>query len=477
MLPASATCANSNSSFVCTSLYPSGTIYTWSVSPVNAGAVIAGQGTTSATVQWGNNAPQSVSVILTVKACNTILTKTVSLNLNPIPVVSVIQIGNICPGGSAQLQASGALTYVWSNLSILNPTTISSAGLYRVTGTDVNGCTALSQIQVQNVSGPTASISTVSNLHFCIGGPPFTVTLCALGNINYSYAWSGGGPSTQCKNYNAAGSYNVTVTDLTNNCTAVSNSIVVVVDSCNGSGPGTCTSNGQISFTHTSCNPIYFINTSINTNGNYQWDFGDLTFSNLVNPVHSYTQAGYYVVSLTGYVYNTAHTDSCLMTDTAQIEIPIVAKFDFTYGCYNDPVCFKDKSTHTVGNNITGWNWNFGDATTSNLQNPCHVYGVGGNYPVTLIITNGICFDTIIDTVKIRPRPTAAFTFSNPNCINIPVVYTDLSTSFINYWHWSFGDGGTSLLQNPQHTYGLPGVYADTLIVHDDRGCYDTITV
>ncbi len=472
------TCANSNSNFVCTTLYPSGTTYTWSVSPVNAGAVILGQGLPAATVQWGNNAPQTVSVILTVNACNTILTAAVSLNLKPIPVISVIQIGSLCPGGNAQLQASGGLTYSWSGpsgyTSNLNPATILLNGLYQVTGTDVNGCSALSQIQVQNVSGPTASISTVSNLHFCIGGPPFTVTLCALGNINYSYAWSGGGPSTQCKNYSAAGSYNVTVTDVTNNCTAVSNAIVVTVDSCNGGGPGSCTSNGNISFTHTSCNTIYFTNTSVNTNGNYFWDFGDLTNSNLVNPVHSYSQAGYYVVTLSGYVYNTAHTDSCLLRDTAQIEIPIVADFDFTYGCYNSPVCFTDKSTHTPSSNITGWNWNFGDAFTSTLQSPCHVYGVGGTYIVTLVITNGTCFDTIIDTVQIRPRPTASFTFSNPSCVNIPVVYTDGSFTSITYWQWSFGDGGTSLLQNPQHTYGSPGTYVDTLIVHDDRGCYDT---
>ena len=472
-------CANSNSNFVCTTLYPSGTTYTWSIIPTNAGAVITGQGTPSCTVQWGNNAPQIVSVKLTVNACNTLLSKTVTLTLNPVPVFTVAQIGSLCPGGSAQLQGSVAsYTYSWSGpsgyTSNANPATIFLAGQYQVTATDLNGCTALSQILVQNVSGPTASISSLSSLHYCIGGAAPAVSICALGNANYTYSWNVGGPTTQCRSFNAAGSYNVTITDITNNCTALSNTIVVTVDSCNGGGPGSCTSNGFVDFTHTNCNPISFTNTSVNTNGNYSWNFGDLSVSNLTNPTHSYAQAGYYVVSLSAYVYNTAHTDSCLVTDTAQIEIPIVANFDFTYGCYNDPVCFKDKSTHTINNNILSWYWDFGDGNNSPAQNPCHIYGAGGTYYVSLVITNGVCFDTIIDTVVIRNRPNAAFSFSNPSCVNIPVVYTDLSSSFITYWSWHFGDGGTSLNQNPQHTYGSPGTYIDTLIVHDDRGCYDT---
>ncbi len=469
-------CANGTNSFSTTTLYPNSATYTWSISPSINGAVITGQGTSTCTVEWGNNAPSSATVTLVVTACGQTASNFANVTLNSPPNPSVVQVGSLCAGGTAQLQASGGVSYQWSGpsgQSNANPLTITTKGLYSVTVTAANGCTALTQINVQYVSGPTASISTLNYVSYCIGSP-YTVNICALGNPNYAYNWNVGGPNTQCRNFSSPGAYSVVVTDVTNNCTALSNIIVVSEDSCNGGGPGTCIYNGQIDFTHTSCNPIQFTNTSVNSTGNYIWNFGDFSGSSLVSPTHSYAQAGFYVVYLTGYVYNANQTDSCLVRDTAQIEIPVVALFDFKSKCYNDSVCFTDKSTFTAGNSITSWNWNFGDATTSTQQHPCHVYGAGGNYFVTLIVSNGICSDTIIDTVMLAPRPTAAFSFSNPNCVNNAVQFTDGSFSNINYWSWTFGDGGTSLNQNPQHSYSLPGIYIDTLIVRDTTGCADT---
>ncbi len=471
-------CANATTTYAATNLYPPGSTYMWSVNPSNSGAVLS-PGSSSTPIQWGNNAPQNVTITLAVNACGATVSNSVIVALNPVPVPTVTQLGSLCAGGSVQLQATGGGTYQWSGpggyTSALNPTTITQNGLYQVTVTGANTCTALSQINVQYVSGPTASISTYHSLTYCIG-TPFSVNMCALGNANYTYAWNVGGPTTQCRNFNAAGSYSVTVTDVTNGCTALSNTLVIQVDSCNGSGPGTCTYNGNISFTHTSCNPIQFTNTSVNANpASFSWNFGDFSGSNLVNPIHNYAQAGYYLVTLTGYVYNTSQTDSCLLNDTAQIEIPLAAKFDVATGCYNDPVCFTDISTYTAGNTITGWQWNFGDLNTSTSQNPCHQYATPGTYIVTLVVTNSLCTDTFMDTVTVPLKPTAAFTFNGPNCVGQPVQFTDGSFSLINYWNWAFGDAGTSLNQNPFHTYNPSATYPVTLIVHDIYGCYDTV--
>jgi len=43
-------------------------------------------------------------------------------------------------------------------------------------------------------------------------------------------------------------------------------------------------------------------------------------------------------------------------------------------------------------------------------------------------------------------------------------------------WYWTFGDGGTSVLQNPQHAYSSPGVYNITLTGTDSNGCDSTDT-
>jgi len=63
---------------------------------------------------------------------------------------------------------------------------------------------------------------------------------------------------------------------------------------------------------------------------------------------------------------------------------------DTTSITVNDTVYFTDQST----DNPTSWAWNFGDATTSNLQNPSHSYNTSGNYTVTLIATNSYGSDT-----------------------------------------------------------------------------------
>ncbi len=469
-------CANGNSNYSTTTLYPAGSTYTWSIAPPNAGAITSGQGTSAILIQWGNNAPQTVTVTLTVNACGQPYQNSVIANLNIAPTVTVTQLGSLCAGGSAQLQATGGGTYQWSGpggySSVANPSTIFLNGLYQVTVTGANTCTAASQITVQNVSGPVASISTLNYLSYCIGAT-YSVNICALGNPNYTYAWNVGGPATQCRSFNTPGTYAVTVTDITNNCTALSNFLTITEDSCNGGGPGSCTPNGLVDFTHTSCNPISFTNTSVNAFG-FSWNFGDFTSSILTNPTHSYSQAGFYIVTLSGYVPSTNGVDTCVMSDTAQIEIPVAAKFDVDVGCWNDSVCFTDISTFTAGNNITGWLWNFGDASTSTVQSPCHLYSTSGTYIVTLAVTNGVCTDVFTDTIIVPAQPTAAFTFNSPNCINNPVLFTDASFSSINYWNWAFGDGGTSLNQNPTHSYTTAGTDTVTLIVSDIYGCVDT---
>ena len=467
-------CANGTSNVFTTTVYPPGTNYTWSLFPANSGAIISGQGSPSINIEWGNNAPQNVTVTLVVELCGQSVPGSVVVTLNPVPNVNITQIGVLCSGGgSVQLQASGGISYVWNDASTSNPLIVTTPGYYSVTGTDANGCTANVPYQVQVVSGPVANISTADPTTFCFGSP-ISVTMCALGNPGYTYLWSNGA-TTQCITVNTPGTYSVIVSDAYG-CSSNSNLITVSQIVCNGTG-NPCTPNpaAMVGFTHSLCNPVSFNNTSIGAS-NYSWNFGDGSFSGLTNPTHTYAIAGFYLVTLTADVPNmTPPPPFCSLTSTAQIEVPLAANFDFSVGCGYDPVCFTDISTFTAGNNITSWIWNFGDANTSNLQNPCHVYSLPGTYTVTLTISNGTCTHTSTQTVVVPVPPTAAFSSSSPNCVNNPVSFTDASFASVNYWDWNFGNGGTSLNQNPNNTYTLPGTYPVTLIVRDIFGCYDTL--
>lgn len=468
-------CANSTTNFFSTNVFPAGTTYSWVLSVPNSGTVVSGQGTPNIQIEWGNNAPQTVTLTFNVKICGINYLVTKNIQIRPVPTPTVLQANNFCQGSNTTLSATGGVftAYQWSGpsgyISITSPTTITLAGLYQVTVTDGFGCTALSQKIVQYVNGPIANISTGSPTTFCLGSP-INTTICALGNPNYNYSWSNAA-TTQCITVNAVGSYQVTVTDNTNNCFAISNTISVTQVNC---VPDNCVPDGTVSFTNTGCNPIAFNNTSVNAISS-SWNFGDNTSSNLTSPTHQYLQAGFYYVTLSCLIPNATNTDTCLVQFSKQVEVPLAPRFNVNVGCYDAPVCFTDISTYTAGNNITSWSWNFGDANTSPLQSPCHTYSVGGTYIVSLTISNGTCNSTFLDTINVLPAPTAAFTFSNPNCINTPVPFTDASFASINYWNWNFGNSGTSLNQNPNSSYTSANTYNVTLIVHDIFGCYDTV--
>jgi len=73
--------------------------------------------------------------------------------------------------------------------------------------------------------------------------------------------------------------------------------------------------------------------------------------------------------------------------------------------------------------------------------------------------------------------PTAAFSASpsSPSLLNVPIQFTDNSTGNIVSWQWDFGDGNTSTIQNPTHTYSAKGTYSVKLVVTDNNGCKDSI--
>lgn len=88
--------------------------------------------------------------------------------------------------------------------------------------------------------------------------------------------------------------------------------------------------------------------------------------------------------------------------------VPGFPKADFAYQlqpCYN--VHFTDKST-PVSKGIQTWAWDFGDGSTSSLQNPIHVYSSDGIYKVKLHVTDSSgCFDSVDKQVDVKFVPFA----------------------------------------------------------------------
>ncbi|MBK9192174.1 MAG: gliding motility-associated C-terminal domain-containing protein [Crocinitomicaceae bacterium] len=96
------------------------------------------------------------------------------------------------------------------------------------------------------------------------------------------------------------------------------------------------------------------------------------------------------------------------------------------------------------------------------------------------IIQNGICpQDTSSEAfINLYPAPVADFvqdTICTGNALNF-VNNSTSSTGFITLHSWDFGDGNTSTLTNPGHTYSAAGSYSASLFVMNNFGCSDTAT-
>lgn len=78
------------------------------------------------------------------------------------------------------------------------------------------------------------------------------------------------------------------------------------------------------------------------------------------------------------------------------------------------------------------------------------------------------CVPTPVDPGTVGDAPVANFSFAVQNLL---VTFSDLSTNTPTSWQWDFGDGGTSTLQNPSHTYApIAAAYNVTLVATNEFG-------
>ena len=125
-------------------------------------------------------------------------------------------------------------------------------------------------------------------------------------------------------------------------------------------------------------------------------------------------------------------------------------------------VAFTDQSTNAP----TEWTWTFGDGNSSNDPNPTHTYETANTYTVSLTATNADGSNTRTRSNYITVGAPGEANFSGtPTSGEAPlsVDFTDLSTGSPTSWVWTFGDGGSSVAQNPSHTYLTAGTYDVTL--------------
>lgn len=209
------------------------------------------------------------------------------------------------------------------------------------------------------------------------------------------------------------------------------------------------------------------------------WDFGDGTTSSLTNPTHTYLIPGNYKVKLIlgsniGCISNAAEKNILVA------EPPKSLSKTTSPLCINKPIQFKDISTSKDGA-IIFWLWDFGDGTTSTLQNPTHTFSQSGSFLVKLTTTTIYNCENTGSTTYVINDP-AEITFADPgSCINDVVKFkAEVLKGNVVSWLWDFGDGSNDQVENvkaePSHKYLATGVYNVTLQAVSSDACVSTIT-
>ncbi len=198
----------------------------------------------------------------------------------------------------------------------------------------------------------------------------------------------------------------------------------------------------------------------------YEWDFGDgqTGTGQIIEHTFNPNLGNLFEVTLFTASINFGFIDTCYATSVQYVQVSNIPECQADFIYEQNPVdpytyLFFDLST----GNIDTWEWDFGDGSYSNEQNPIHAFSETGEFIVCLSISNDslTCSDSICMVISVEGSIEAGFTYELDSLSQIPNKYYffDLSTGDIDNWEWDFGDGSFSNEKDPVHTFSETGVY------------------
>ncbi|TAE52792.1 MAG: PKD domain-containing protein, partial [Bacteroidetes bacterium] len=200
------------------------------------------------------------------------------------------------------------------------------------------------------------------------------------------------------------------------------------------------------------CGPPLQVQFTAATSGvQHFWDFGDGATSGAAAPSHTYTSFGAFTV-----MHIAIGSDGCRDTLIKPTYINIGVN---TLGisaqsqeiCMNDTIFF-----HTNAASNSSVLWQFGDGGSGSGLSPSHIYHIPGSYQATATISDvSGCATTLSLPITVHSFPTTDFTTAGPtSACEVPFTVNFLhQSSGGTSFYWEFGDGYTSNLPNPSHTY------------------------
>ncbi len=308
----------------------------------------------------------------------------------------------------------------------------------------------------------------------CGGGSDGQATVIpAGGSPAYTYAWTPSGGNSANASGLTAGTYTITVTD----AKGCSQSATAVITQ-----PAPITVNFS-SDAVSSCAPlcVNFKDLSTDPGGTinkWSWDFGDGGTASAPSPNHCYTNPGIYSITLT-VTDNKGCTGTLVIANMVTVYSYPLAAFTLSpqpTTIVNPTIDFTDKSTDAYG--IGTWLWNFNDpknTTSSNAQNPVHVYSDTGVYCATLTVTNiHGCVDSVTECLVISPQYTLYIPDAfSPNGDKINDIFLPKGDYILTYDMYIFDRWGMKIFHTNDITKGWNGgVNGGSRICEEDTYVY-----
>ncbi len=511
-------CAGGTSTY-CVQCIP-GNSHSWELLPANAGT-ITGNGTCCVTIQWApgffgivtlqinyQNVLTGAGCNLPDGSCNTDpgCGGTGVITINVKPIFGISGPAKVCPGVvsapfngmnltnntiaagvSWQLVTPAAVVIPFANTAAFNSYTWNAgAGIYQLTAYAPPGiyCNDSAMTTVEVVQVLTPNIITGPDT-VCAGQPYYYSTAPNMSGVTYTWNVVGGiinpplNTSSVSITWNPGGgtvSVYQTLTALPG-CVSNSTASFTVVTWPNFPLP-TITSSAPIACVKSSI--TYSIPPALISNGTYTWSIVPATAGNII------TANGLNFVTITWINAGTppivklkisrCYEDS-VMFPVNLFPLPAVPNISYLplNPCVNDLVNFTTASPGPI------WNWSFGDAFTSPLQNPTHAYASAGNFNIQLYVTNVAgCSDTAYTTIHVDDIPAIPIITGSPMvCLGTTTSYTFSQPIFNGAsYDWSLSAPALgNILGNSPNTFTIkwntPGT--DTVKLHLQSTCIDTI--